>query len=108
MAVWDELLVPSDGHTSDSAAYREGYARMMREVSWARGRGWLPTERQLVLALGQAGRVYATVRGGKSVGGQRPEWVHGRMDALRALLRNGVGAVPADERGAPLGDADDE
>ncbi len=101
MAGWDQL--PPEGEVGlaaasggDMAAYRDGYARVMREIGWARAHGWLPTERQLVLALSQAGRVYAAVRGGRSIGGQRPEWVHGRADALRALLRNGVGALPQD------------
>jgi hypothetical protein len=91
----DGLLPLDASRGGDTAAYRDGYARVMREIGWARAHGFVPTERELVLALNHAGRVYATVRGGKFVGGQRPEWVHGRMDALRALLRNGVGALPA-------------
>ncbi|HEV2456867.1 MAG TPA: hypothetical protein VGS80_00760 [Ktedonobacterales bacterium] len=80
----------------DETAYREGYARVMREMSWARAHGFEPSEREIVLALMQAMKVYGTVRGGKSIGGRRPEWLHGRADALRALLRNGVGAMPTD------------
>jgi hypothetical protein len=80
----------------DETAYREGYARVMREMSWARAHGFEPSEREIVLALMQAMKVYGTVRGGKSIGGRRPEWLHGRADALRALLRNGVGAMPMD------------
>jgi hypothetical protein len=49
-----------------------------------------------VIAISQAQRVYTTARGGKFVGGQRPEWLHGRADAMRALLRQGVGAFPGD------------
>lgn len=98
MAGWEEL--PPAGLDAaaggDAAAYRDGYARVMREIGWARAHGWTPTERDLVLALSQAGKVYATVRGGRSIGGRRPEWVHGRADALRALLRHGVGALPQD------------
>jgi hypothetical protein len=99
MASWENL--PPEGLDvagGDAVAYRDGYARVMREISWARARGWVPTERQLVLALSQAGKVYATVRGGRSIGGRPPEWVHGRMDALRALLRNGIGALPQEPR----------
>lgn len=90
----DGPLPLDDARGGDTAAYRDGYARVMREIGWARAHGFVPSERELVLALNQAGRVYTTVRGGKFVGGRRPEWVHGRMDALRALLRNGVGAEP--------------
>jgi hypothetical protein len=35
----------------------------------------------------QSVRVYAAARGGKFVGGQHPEWLHGRVDALRDALR---------------------
>ncbi len=105
MAGWDQLPPEGEGSRGtmaggDAVAYRDGYARVMREISWARAQGWTPTERQLVLALSQAGKVYAAVRGGRSIGGQRPEWVHGRADALRALLRHGVGALPQEPRGA--------
>ena len=83
-------------HAGDETAYREGYARVMREMAWARAHGFEPSEREIVLALTQAMKVYGTVRGGKSIGGRRPEWLHGRAEALRALLRNGVGAMPTD------------
>ncbi len=82
-----------DDFTSDEVAYRDGYARVMRELMWARSRGFVPTERQLVLALTQANRVYAAVRGGKFVGGRRPEWLRGRADALRTVLRDGISAT---------------
>jgi hypothetical protein len=78
----------------DAAAYRDGYGRMMREAAWARSRGWKPTERQIVLALMRTMKMYAVVRGGKSVGGQRPEWLHGRADALRELLREARDVAP--------------
>lgn len=84
------------GH-EDDAAYLAGYQSVMRELAWARRRGWQPTERDLVLAITQAQRVYTTARSGKFVGGQRPEWLHGRADAMRALLRQGVGAFPGDD-----------
>lgn len=86
-----------DDFTSDEVAYRDGYARVMREVMWARSRGFVPTERQLVLALTQATRVYAAVRGGKFVGGRRPEWLRGRADALRTALRDGISTNPSDD-----------
>jgi hypothetical protein len=76
----------------DDTAYRQGYDRVMREMAWARQHGFRPSERQLVVAVTQALKVYATARGGKFVGGQRPEWLHGRADALRALLREDAGS----------------
>jgi hypothetical protein len=82
---------------SDEAAYQAGYSRTMREVEWVRMRGWIPTERQLVQALMQAMRVYTAARSGKPIGGQRPAWLHGRADALRELLRQGVGLGPDEE-----------
>lgn len=87
---------PGDS-TSDEVAYRDGYSRVMRELTWARSRGFVPTERELVLALTQANRVYGTVRGGKFVGGRRPEWLLGRADALRALLREGISTNSSDD-----------
>ena len=83
---------------SDDAAYRDGYTRVMREMAWAREHGFVPTERQIVLALTQAMKVYGAARGGKFVGGRRPEWLHGRAEALRTLLRNGVGAASMPDR----------
>ena len=84
--------------SDDAAAYRDGYERVMREIAWARRYGWTPTERQLVIAVAQAQSVYASARRGKFIGGQRPEWLHGRADALRELLHAGVGVFPTDER----------
>jgi|GEM_PF-2058901 hypothetical protein len=81
---------------NDLLAYREGYTRVMREFAWAREHGFVPSERQIVLALTQAMKVYDAVRGGKSIAGRQPEWLHGRADALRTLLRNGIGGTPAD------------
>jgi hypothetical protein len=82
---------------SDKAAYEAGYLRTMREVEWVRMRGWIPTERQLVQALMQAMRVYTAARSGKPIGGQRPAWLHGRADALRELLRQGVSLRPDED-----------
>ena len=84
---------PGDGST---LAYREGYARALREFAWARDHGFVPTERHIVLALMQATKVYDTVRGGKSIAGRQPEWLHGRADALRTILSQGAGAIPSD------------
>jgi hypothetical protein len=86
-----------EGPGRDEAAYRAGYARMMREVELGRAMGWRPTERQLVVALTRTARIYTSVRRGKPVGGQHPDWLKGRADALRALLRQGVGSLPRDE-----------
>jgi hypothetical protein len=85
--------VPVDG---DALAYREGYTRVLREFAWARDHGFVPTERHIVLALMQATKVYETVRGGKSIAGRQPEWLHGRADALRTLLPQGAGTIPPD------------
>ncbi|PWT78694.1 MAG: hypothetical protein C5B60_00765 [Chloroflexi bacterium] len=84
----------------DPLAYQEGYSRTLREFAWAREHGFIPSERLLVLALVQANRIYDTVRGGKSVGGRQPEWLHGRADALRTLLVHGP-AESGDYRETP-------
>src|SRR5262249_12341866 len=78
-----------------AAAYRDGYQRAMRELAWARTHGFVPTERQIVRALAQALKVYQVVHGGKSIAGRRPEWLRGRADALRTLLREGAITLPA-------------
>ena len=78
----------------DSAEYRAGFDAVMRDYAWGASRGYLPTERQLVLAVTHAARIYTATRGGKPVGGRSPEWLRGRMDALRALIRRGVAAEP--------------
>lgn len=79
---------------SDSDAYQAGYVRTLREMEIGQSLGWSPTERQLVVALSRAVRVYSTARHGKPIGGQHPEWLRGRADALRALLQQGVGFEP--------------
>jgi hypothetical protein len=93
-------IVAGSGSGDDATAYRDGYDRAMRELAWARRYGWTPSERQLVLAISHAMSVYASARRGKFIGGQRPEWLHGRADALRELLRMGTSALPTtdDER----------
>jgi len=82
---------------SDGTAYHEGYQRAMRELAWARTQGFIPTERQLVRALMQALKVYHVVSGGKSIAGRHPDWLRGRADALRALLRQGVSTTAASD-----------
>jgi len=82
-----------DQETRESA-FRVGYSRTMREFAWALARGYAPTERQLVIALTQTMRVYTAARGGKPIGGQRPDALRGRADALRMLIRQGVAAQP--------------
>jgi hypothetical protein len=85
------LLPPAADGLVHDAAYDAGYDQVTRELAWARARGWAPTERELTVVLMRAVKVYAAVRGGKSVAGQRPEWLRGRVDALRMLLRQGMG-----------------
>jgi hypothetical protein len=82
------------GLDSDEAAYQDGYQRMLRAATWGRERGFVPTQRQLTVALMRTMRVYAAVRGGKVIAGQRPEWLRGQAEALRELLRQGIGAQP--------------
>lgn len=94
---WSEPAELPIRAAGDSDAYEAGYSRTMREYEWARTHGWVPTERQLVLALTQTVRVYGAVRGGKPIGGRPPAWLRGRADALRALLRSGAGAEPSPE-----------
>lgn len=69
------------------ADYDAGYEQVTREAAWARRRGFDISERHLTVMVMRAARVYAAVRGGKAVAGQSPEWLRGRLDALRALLR---------------------
>lgn len=93
----DSFLWPADGGVlaqSDSPGYRDGYQRAMHELAWAREHGYAPTERQLVRALTHAVRVYHVVSGGKSIAGRHPDWVRGRADALRMLLRQAANGVP--------------
>ncbi|HLY31567.1 MAG TPA: hypothetical protein VKQ36_11090 [Ktedonobacterales bacterium] len=71
----------------DEAAYQVGFTRTLREFALATAHGFTPTERQLVLALTQTVRVYSAARSGKYVSGQRPDWLRGRADALREIIR---------------------
>lgn len=77
-----------------SAEYRAGFSAIMRDYAWGASRGYSPTERQLVLAVTHAARIYTSARGGKPISGRSPEWLHGRVDALRTLVRRGVAAQP--------------
>lgn len=77
-----------------SPEYRAGYSAIIRDYTWGSRRGYLPTERQLVLAVTHAARIYAATRSGKPVGGRSPDWLRGRVDALRTLIRHGVSAQP--------------
>jgi hypothetical protein len=81
--------------TRENDPYADGYDRAAREFAWARAHGFVPTERQLVRAVSQAMRVYEVVQGGKVIAGRHPEWLRGRADALRDLLRQGAGSAPA-------------
>jgi hypothetical protein len=78
----------------NSEEYRSGFAAIMRDYTFGASRGYLPTERQLVLAVTHAARIYTAARGGKPVSGRGPEWLRGRVDALRTLIRQGVAAEP--------------
>ncbi len=87
------------GFAHESDPYAEGYSRATRELAWARAHGFVPTERQLVRAVTQAMKVYEVVQGGKAVAGRHPEWLRGRADALRDLLRQGAGPVSPTKAG---------
>ncbi len=80
--------------TRDESAYEEGYGRARREYLWARAHGMSPTQRQLVLAFMHSARIYVAARGGKPIGGQHPDWLRGRADALRDIIREGAGVFP--------------
>ena len=84
------VMPPAADDTTRGAAHDEGYGQVTREIAWARSRGWVPTERQLTVVLMRTLKVYAAARGGKAVAGQHPEWLRGRVDALRDLLRQGA------------------
>jgi hypothetical protein len=73
--------------TPDEAAYHMGFTLAMREFAWVVAHGYAPTERQIVQALTQTMRVYTAASSGKYVSGQRPDWLRGRADALRQIIR---------------------
>ncbi|HUY76403.1 MAG TPA: hypothetical protein VMV29_06505 [Ktedonobacterales bacterium] len=81
---------PAPGQTTatpDEAAYHMGFALATREFAWVVAHGYAPTERQIVQALTQTMRVYTAASSGKYVSGQRPDWLRGRADALRQIIR---------------------
>lgn len=82
--------------------YRAGFSSVLRELAWARSRGFEPTERQLTVAISESARIYTTARSGKPIGGRSPEWMRGRVDALRTVIRRGIAA-----RSAPTQTQDD-
>lgn len=82
------------GNVEGSAEYRAGFNAIMRDYAWGASRGYSPTERQLVLAVTHAARIYTAARGGKPISGRSPDWLKGRVDALRTLIRQGVAAEP--------------
>ncbi|HEX8732086.1 MAG TPA: hypothetical protein VF725_08495 [Ktedonobacterales bacterium] len=86
---WDDLIASDQpsGFRPESAEYYAGFTGVIRELSGARARGFEPTERQLILALTHAARVYASARSGKPIGGRSPDWLRGRLDGLRESLR---------------------
>jgi hypothetical protein len=81
-------------YLSESTDYYAGFTSVIRELSSAQERGFQPTERQLVLAVTHSARIYTSARSGKPVGGRSPDWLRGRVDGLRSMLRRGVGAGP--------------
>ncbi|HEX2347083.1 MAG TPA: hypothetical protein VHI51_01480 [Ktedonobacterales bacterium] len=83
---------PSSGgplidYLTESSDYYAGFTSVLRELADAQARGYQPTERQLALAVTHSARIYTTARGGKPVGGRSPDWLRGRVDGLRSLLR---------------------
>lgn len=96
---WDDLIAsePSAEFRPESADYYAGFTSVIRELSGARARGFEPTERQLILALTHAARIYASARSGKPIGGRSPDWLRGRVDGLReSLRRNAMSHTQAD------------
>jgi hypothetical protein len=77
---------------TESSDYYAGFSSVIREVSSAQERGFQPTERQLVLAVTHSARIYTSARSGKPVGGRSPDWLRGRVDGLRSMLRRQVAA----------------
>ncbi len=81
----------------ESSDYYAGFTSVIRELSMAQTRGFTPTERQLVLALTHAARIYSSARSGKPIGGRSPDWLRGRLDGLRASLRHDTASRPQSE-----------
>lgn len=83
---------PLTDYLAESSEYYAGFTSVLRELADAQARGYQPTERQLVLAITHSARIYTSARGGKPIGGRSPDWLRGRVDGLRSLLRRGGGA----------------
>jgi hypothetical protein len=88
----DETSVgePLAEYLAESPDYYAGFTSVIRELSSARARGFQPTERQLVLAVTHSARIYSSARSGKPISGRSPDWLRGRVDGLRSLLRRGA------------------
>jgi hypothetical protein len=78
---------PLTEYLAESPDYYAGFTSVLRELSSAQARGFQPTERQLVLAVTHSARIYTSARSGKPIGGRSPDWLRGRVDGLRSLLR---------------------
>lgn len=85
---------PVVDYLAESPDYYAGFTSVLRELSSAQARGFEPTERRLVLAVMHSARIYTSARSGKPVGGRSPDWLRGRVDGLRSLLRRGEAAQP--------------
>jgi hypothetical protein len=85
---------PLVDYLAESSDYYAGFTSVLREIADAQARGYQPTERQLVLAVTHSARIYTTARGGKPIGGRSPDWLRGRVDGLRSLLRHTGGVRP--------------
>ena len=85
---------PLADYLAESPDYYAGFTSVLRELASARERGFEPTERQLVLAVMHSARIYTSARSGKPIGGRSPDWLRGRVDGLRSLLRREGAARP--------------
>lgn len=97
MLPYDDAMPSNDlvaEYLDKSPDYYSGYTSVLRELSSAQERGFQPTERQLVLAVTHSARIYTSARSGKFVSGRSPDWLHGRVDGLRSMLRRRVLADP--------------
>ena len=83
---------PLASYLAESPEYYAGFTSVIRELSSAQARGFEPTERQLVLAVTHSSRIYTSARSGKPIGGRSPDWLRGRVDGLRSILRQKIEA----------------
>lgn len=77
---------------AESPEYYAGFTSVVHELSSAQARGFEPSERQLVLAVTQSARIYTSARSGKPISGRSPDWLRGRVDGLRSMLRRQIEA----------------